>query len=107
MMMMMMMMMTSSLLQSYRSCTNNESSNYYFFEGKHPVVYGQLFTILCRHYTTHKNSCIVTTCYIWLHVSAVSRPSSGQQIIALLRHIQLVFLVELVECTLKHYSLLA
>ena len=48
----------------------------------------------CRRYTTYKISCVITAGYIWLHVSAVTRPSSGQQGIVLLMYIQLV------ECTL-------
>ena len=45
----------------------------------------------CRHYTTYKIKCIVTSGYIWLHVSAVALPSSGQQGTVLLRYIQLAF----------------
>jgi len=45
----------------------------------------------CHRYTTYKISYIITTGYVWLDVSAVTRPSSGQQGIVLLRYIQLVF----------------
>ena len=38
----------------------------------------------------YKISCIIRTGYIWLHVSAVTRPSSGQQGIVLLGYIQLI-----------------
>ena len=68
---------------------------------------------MCRRYTTYKISCIITTGYIWLHVSAVTRPSSGHEGMVLLRYIQLFFqwdrsfnvnngiqLEKLVECTL-------
>jgi len=37
------------------------------------------FIIMCCRYTTYKNSSTVTTGYTRLHVSAVTRPSSGQQ----------------------------
>ena len=39
----------------------------------------------------HKISCVITAGYIWLHVSAVTRPSSGQQGLVFLRYIQLDF----------------
>jgi len=63
------------------------------FEGGQPIVCGQLFTISVPSYTTYKINCVITPSYIWLHVSAVTRPSSGQQGIVLLRYIQLVFLM--------------
>ena len=50
----------------------------HIFEGGHPVVYRQLFIVL------------VQLGYIWRHVSAVNRPSSGQQRIVLLRYSQIV-----------------
>ena len=34
---------------------------------------------------------VVQLGYIWRHVSAVNRPSSGQQVIVLLRYIQTVY----------------
>jgi len=37
-----------------------------------------------------KPDVLVQLGYIWQHVSAVNRPSSGQQRIVLLRHIQVV-----------------
>ena len=42
----------------------------------------------CPRYTTYKISCMFRVGYIWLHVSAVTRPSSGQQGIVILRYIQ-------------------
>ena len=62
------------------------------FEGGRPVVYGQLFIILVPSlHNIYKNRCIITAGCIWLHVSTVTQPSSGQQGIVLLRYIQLVF----------------
>ena len=54
-------------------------------------MYGQLFTVSVPSYTTYKISCIITVGYIWLHVSAVTRPSLGPQGIVILRYIHLVF----------------
>lgn len=41
-----------------------------------------LLIILYRLYTTYKNSCSITAGYIRLYVSAVTRPSSGEEEIA-------------------------
>ena len=55
-----------------------------------PVELSQSYLVYqCCHYTTYKISYIITTGHIWLHVSAVTRPSSGQQGRVLLRYIRM------------------
>jgi len=48
-------------------------------KGAIPLCVVNYLLYQCRNHTTYKISCIITTGYIWLHVLAVTRPSSGQQ----------------------------
>ena len=50
-------------------------------------MYGQLFDMLVLSLPNKQIKCTATPRYIWLHVSAVKRPSSGQQGTVLLRYI--------------------
>jgi len=53
-----------------------------------------------------QNSCIITTGYIRLHVSAVTRPSSGQQGIVLIKVHSLAFSNGIPLFTLKTFKLM-
>jgi len=77
-----------------------------FFEGSHPVVY--VITIYYSMSSLHNtyNSCIITTGYIRLHVSAVTRPSSGQQGIVLIKVHSLAFSNGIPLFTLKILKLI-
>jgi len=57
--------------------------------GAIPLCVANCLLYQCRRYTTYKVSCVITAGYIWLHVSAVTWPSSGQQGIVLSRYIQI------------------
>ena len=62
-----------------------------FWKGAIPLCMVNNLLYQCRRYTTYNIRFIITVGYIWLRVSAVTRPSSGQQGIVMLRYIRLVF----------------
>jgi len=62
-----------------RAATGVGNCRFFFLKGAIPLCTYNYFIIMCRRYTTYKNSCTVKTGYSRLHVSAVTRPSSGQR----------------------------